>query len=72
MESEVLHKEELSQVEEGINRLFPVFLKLENLHVLLVGAGNVGLEKLKAMLQNAPNTHITVVAGRVSEEVRHF
>ena len=32
------------------NRLFPVFLKLEELEVLLVGAGKVGLEKLTAIL----------------------
>ena len=28
------------------NNLFPVFLKLEEMNVLLVGAGNVGIEKL--------------------------
>jgi siroheme synthase-like protein len=72
METEVLHKEEIEQLEVSVNRLFPVFLKLENLQVLLVGAGNVGLEKLTAMLQNAPNTNITVVAGRVSDEVKQF
>ena len=38
------------------NTLFPVFLKLEEMHVLLVGAGNVGLEKLHALLANAPAT----------------
>ena len=54
------------------NNLFPVFLKLEQLHVLLVGAGNVGLEKLTALLGNAPATRITVVASKVSEEVRHL
>jgi siroheme synthase (precorrin-2 oxidase/ferrochelatase) len=28
--------------------LFPVFLKLNELHTVLIGAGNVGLEKLTA------------------------
>jgi precorrin-2 dehydrogenase/sirohydrochlorin ferrochelatase len=28
------------------NELYPVFLKLNNLNVLIVGGGNVGLEKL--------------------------
>ncbi|RFM29420.1 TSUP family transporter [Deminuibacter soli] len=54
------------------NPLFPVFLKLEQLHVLLVGAGNVGLEKLHALLHNAPQTRITIVAGRVLNELRVF
>jgi uncharacterized protein len=70
METEVLHKEGLGKVDEGTNNLFPVFLKLEELQVLLVGAGNVGLEKLKAMLQNAPGAHITIVAAKVSGEVK--
>jgi precorrin-2 dehydrogenase / sirohydrochlorin ferrochelatase len=49
------------------NNLFPVFLKLENLRVLLIGAGNVGLEKLQAIVNNAPKTKVKVVAKEVSE-----
>ncbi len=52
------------------NRLFPVFLKLEALHTLLVGGGNVALEKLSALLKNSPEAVITVVAGRISDEIR--
>jgi len=44
------------------NPLFPAFLKLENLRVLLVGGGNVGLEKLTAILRNSPATAVTVVS----------
>ncbi|MBO2012528.1 bifunctional precorrin-2 dehydrogenase/sirohydrochlorin ferrochelatase [Hymenobacter negativus] len=44
------------------NPLFPVFLKLEQLRVLLVGGGNVGLEKLSAILRNSPKTAVTVVS----------
>jgi siroheme synthase-like protein len=58
-------EEIMSQTET--NNLFPVFLKLENLQVLLVGAGNVGLEKLQAIVNNSPKTKITVVAKEVSE-----
>ncbi|HEX3079769.1 MAG TPA: TSUP family transporter, partial [Puia sp.] len=54
------------------NRLFPVFLKLEELEVLLVGGGKVGLEKLSAVLHNAPSTSITVVAIEISEEVKRI
>jgi uncharacterized protein len=55
-----------------INRLFPIFLKLEELQVLLVGAGKVGLEKLQAIISNAPATTVQVVAAIVSEEVKQF
>ena len=44
------------------NPLFPVFLKLEQLRVLLVGGGNVGLEKLAAILRSSPETAVTVVS----------
>ncbi len=70
METEVAYKMGSGKVDEDVNHLFPVFLKLEELQVLLVGAGNVGMEKLNALLQNAPRTHITVVAPDVSEDVR--
>lgn len=51
------------------NQLFPVFLKLNELKVLLVGAGNVGLEKLSALLTNSPETQITIVAEKFLPEV---
>jgi precorrin-2 dehydrogenase/sirohydrochlorin ferrochelatase len=54
------------------NHLFPVFLKLENLNTLLVGAGNVGLEKLAALLKNSPGAKITVVAPLIREPVREL
>lgn len=54
------------------NTLFPAFLKLENLNVLLVGAGNVGVEKVKAILNNSPKTRLKVVASFVSEEMKNL
>lgn len=62
----------LPGAQPSVNHLFPVFLKLEELNVLLVGAGYVGLEKLTAILHNAPATKITVVAGIISEEVKQL
>ena len=52
------------------NRLFPVFLKLEELEVLLVGGGKVGLEKLTSVLHNAPATSVTIVAIEIAEEIK--
>jgi uncharacterized protein len=54
------------------NTLFPVFLKLENLSVLIVGGGKVGLEKLSAILSNSPETKIRLVSITVCEEIRTF
>jgi siroheme synthase-like protein len=51
------------------NNLYPIFLKLEKLKVLLVGAGTVGAEKLNSILINSPETHVNVVADAFSDEV---
>src|ERR1700676_5128389 len=53
----------------GDNPLFPVFLKLNELHTVLIGAGNVGLEKLTAILNNSPLARVTVIAKTFSSEV---
>src|SRR5690606_22384 len=52
--------------------LFPVFLQLNELHVLLVAGGKVGLEKLTALLENSPNTTVTLVARKVSTDIRDY
>ena len=59
-------------IVRGSNELFPVFLKLENFHTLLVGGGNVGLEKISAMLTNSPLARISVVATAISPEFAAF
>lgn len=52
-----------------MNNLFPIFLKLENLQTLIVGGGNVGLEKLAAILANSPQAKVTLVAPQVRNEI---
>ncbi len=52
-----------------MNTLFPVFLKLEELHTLVVGGGNVGLEKLEAMLRNSPKAKVSLVAPEIKNEI---
>lgn len=51
------------------NELYPVFLKLHNLSVLIVGGGNVGLEKLSFLLKSSPNANVEVVATRFLPEL---
>lgn len=47
------------------NTLYPVFLKLDRLRMLIVGAGEVGCEKLTFLLKSSPDAHITVVAKEI-------
>jgi precorrin-2 dehydrogenase / sirohydrochlorin ferrochelatase len=54
------------------NQLFPVFLQLNRLHTLLVGGGNVALEKLTALLGNSPGSTVTIVAKEIDPAVRNF
>ena len=54
------------------NNLFPVFLKLEDLRLLIVGAGEIGYEKLNTVLSNSPNTRIRIVANYFKPEVEEL
>ena len=47
------------------NTMFPVFFKLHQLDVLIVGGGYVGLEKLEAILKNSPAARVTLVAAEI-------
>lgn len=44
------------------NDLYPVFLKVSTLEILIVGGGNVGLEKLTFLLKSSPTAKVTMVA----------
>jgi precorrin-2 dehydrogenase/sirohydrochlorin ferrochelatase len=52
-----------------LNNLFPIFLKLENLHTLIVGGGYVGLEKITAVLENSPAATVTLVSPEIRQEI---
>ncbi|REA58856.1 bifunctional precorrin-2 dehydrogenase/sirohydrochlorin ferrochelatase [Dyadobacter luteus] len=55
-----------------MNNLFPIFLKLENLHTLIVGGGYVGLEKITAVINNSPEAKVTLVAPEIGTEIREI
>ncbi|WP_291870740.1 bifunctional precorrin-2 dehydrogenase/sirohydrochlorin ferrochelatase [Maribacter sp.] len=44
------------------NELYPIFLKVSQLQVLVVGGGNVGLEKLTFLLKSSPNAQVKMVS----------
>jgi len=52
------------------NELYPVFLKVAVLEVLIVGGGNVGLEKLTFLLKSSPGASVTIVSKGFIDEVR--
>jgi uncharacterized protein len=61
-----------TSIKDDTNPLYPVFLKLHQLRVLLVGGGNVGYEKLTSVLSNSPDTAITIVAPVIRDEVKEL
>ena len=76
-EAEIKNKASRSHLSTGkvdrrgkqLNKLFPIFLKLENLNTLIIGGGSVGLEKLSAVLGNSPEAKVIVVAPSIKEEI---
>ncbi len=54
------------------NNLYPIFLKLEKLEILMVGAGEVGGEKLRFLLKSSPEAKVKIVAPEVKEEVYSY
>lgn len=54
------------------NPLYPIFLKLHELKLLIVGAGEVGYEKLSFILKSSPQANITVVAPWVNPEIEEL
>jgi siroheme synthase-like protein len=54
------------------NELFPVFLKLNHLHILVIGGGKIALEKLNAILSNSPKTVVTLVSPKTLYEIEEL
>lgn len=54
------------------NDLYPVFLKVAQLNVLIVGGGNVGFEKLTFLLKSSPTAKVTMVSKEFIPEVREL
>lgn len=52
------------------NELYPIFLKVTQLNVLIVGGGYVGLEKLTFLLKSSPNAQVTIVSKTFHKNVK--
>ena len=55
-----------------MNTLFPIFVKMNQIQTLLVGAGPVGLEKLQAIFRSSPLAKVKIVAEQIIPEVYEF
>ena len=51
------------------NELYPIFLKASQLSILIVGGGNVALEKLTFLLKSSPNANVLLVSKTFNKEV---
>ena len=47
---------------QPMNELYPIFLKVHELNILLVGGGFVATEKLEFLLKSSPKAHVTAVS----------
>lgn len=51
------------------NELYPIFLKVNQLQVLIIGGGEVGLEKLSFMLKNSPSAQVTLISKAIDPRI---
>ena len=54
-------------MEKERNNLYPVFLKVKNLNVLIIGGGNVAEEKLTFLTKSSPDAKVTMVSPMFRE-----
>ena len=54
------------------NPLFPIFLKANQLKVLIIGGGYVALEKLTALWNNSLEADVSLVAPHIKKEIKDF
>ncbi len=59
-------------IEKSDNTLFPVFIKLEKLQVLIVGGGLIGYEKIRTVLNCNPQADVTLIAISILPELITF
>lgn len=54
------------------NTLFPIFLKTEDVHFLIIGGGNVGLEKAETLLRQNSKIKLSIVAKDFNESLQEI
>jgi len=54
------------------NLLYPIFLKLDKVPILVIGGGNVALEKVSLMFKSSPNALVTLIAPEIKPEILDY
>ena len=54
------------------NNLYPIFLKTQQLQILIVGGGFVALEKMSFLLKSSPDANVTLIAPFFRDETKEF
>jgi len=52
------------------NQLYPIFLKMDKLQLLVVGSGIVATEKLTFLYKSSPNANVTIVAKELNADAQ--
>jgi precorrin-2 dehydrogenase/sirohydrochlorin ferrochelatase len=55
-----------------MNNLYPIFIKPENIRILIIGGGFVALEKLTFLFKSSPQAIVTLVSPMVRDETMAF
>ncbi|MGM5630683.1 TSUP family transporter [Apibacter raozihei] len=66
--SEIAEEFKINQTMD--NTLFPIFLKTDTHRFLIVGGGNIGLEKTETLLRQNPKVAIRLIAKEISRELK--
>ncbi len=51
------------------NTLYPVFMKMHKLQLLIIGGGEVAKEKLHFLLKSSPDARVTVMAPEIHQDI---
>jgi siroheme synthase-like protein len=59
-------------VKQPVNQLYPLFFKANQLRILIIGGGEVALEKLSNLLLHSPNAIVRIVGTTISDEIKNL
>ena len=55
-----------------MNDLFPIFIKANQVNILLVGGGAIAEEKLRFLLKSSPQANVQLIAKDIRDDVRQL
>lgn len=52
-----------------MNQLFPIFIKADEINILLIGGGNIAEEKLHFLLKSSPKANVQIITKKANKWV---